>query len=139
MALQVQQTLSNTDIKALRATPFELVAAPGVGYVLEFMSAELFYDYGGTQYTETTDNLIIRYHNGSGQAVSEAIETTGFIDATGDIAIKAQPAAQATFLKAACDNLSIVLHNTGDGEFGGGHAASEIKVRVTYRKHLAGW
>lgn len=139
MALQVQQTLSNDDILNLRAAPFTLVAAPGAGRVIEFQSAILFYEYGGTQYTESADNLVIRYDDGTGQAVSEAIETTDFIDATGDVAIIAQPAAQAKILKAACDNQPLVLHNTGNGEFGGGHADSQITVRVTYRVHAAGW
>lgn len=139
MALSVQQTLDNDDILALRATPFTLVAAPGAGKVIEFMSAELFYDYGGTVYTESADNLIIRYADGSGQAVSETIETTAFIDAVADSAIIARPAAQLVFLKTACDNKALVLHNTGNGEFGGGDADSLIKVRVTYRVHSAGW
>src|SRR3954454_12093238 len=73
-------TLTNAEIKALRATPKTLVAAPGSGKVLEFLSAQLKLVAGANVLTESTANLAVKYTNGSGAQVSQTIEATGFID-----------------------------------------------------------
>lgn len=133
-----QVALTNAQMLALRATPITLVAAPGAGKMIEFISAELFFDRAGA-YTETADNMAIKYADGSGTAVSETIEATGFVDAAGDVAIKVAPAASTVIAKASAENLPLVLHNTGDGEYGGGNAANEILVKVAYRVHSTGF
>lgn len=133
--------LTNAEIKALRATPKTLVAAPGAGKKLEFVAAELYLDYGGTNvFTETTDNLAIRYNNTTGVIVSQAIETTGFIDQSADTATNALPKIDAIAAKSGCENLSLVLHNTGDGEIAGNAANNNLmRVKVAYRIWSTGW
>lgn len=131
-------SLTNAEMLALRATPKTLVAAPGAGYMIEFLSAELLFDYVGA-YTETADNMAIKYNNGAGASVSETIECTGFVDATADSVIKAAPASSAVLAKTACENLALVLHNTGDGEYGGGNAGNAVRVKVAYRVHATGF
>jgi hypothetical protein len=118
-------SITNAEMLALRAAPKTLVAAPGAGKVIQFLGALLFFDYTAA-YTESTDNLAIRYTDGSGTIVSQAIEAGGFVDATADT-------------MTACDNAVLVLHNTGDGELGGGNAANSVRVRVAYRIVPAGW
>jgi hypothetical protein len=130
--------LTNTNVLALRATPIELVAAPGAGYVLEFISAVLFFDYTAA-YTESADNLAVRYTDGSGVVVSVAIEATGFVDATADTFTNAIAIKDTITAKTGCDNKALVLHNTGDGEYGGGNASNVLRVKTSYRVHTAGW
>lgn len=134
-------SLTNAEIKALRATPKTLVAAPGTGKVLEFLGALLLLDYGGTNvFTETADNLAIRYNNGSGVIVSEAIESTGFIDQSADTLTNAIPKIDVIAAKTGSENLSLVLHNTGDGEIAGNAANDNtMRVKVTYRVWSTGW
>lgn len=133
-------TLTNAEIKALRAAPKTLVAAPGAGKVLEFISAQLFLDYGSNALTESTDNLAIRFGDGTGTIVSQAIEAGGFIDATADTMTNALPKIDAAAAKTACENKALVLHNTGDGEFGGNAGAdTTMRVKVAYRVHSTGW
>lgn len=133
-------SLTNAEIKALRAAPKELVSAPGAGYINEFLSARLFLDYGSNALTESADNLVIRYTDGSGTAVSEAIETTGFIDQTADTMIKVAQTTSAAIAKSACENKSLVLHNTGDGEIAGNAAADTVMdVQISYRVVPTGW
>ena len=128
--------LTNAEIKALRATPKTLVSAPGSGKFLEFVSAVLFLDYGSNALTETTDNLAIRFTNGSGAIVSQAIEATGFIDATADTVTNALPKIDAIVASASGANQALVLHNTGDGEYGGNAGADTvISAKVAYRIH----
>lgn len=136
----VEVTITNAQLKALRATPKELVAAPGSGYVLEFIRALVFLDYGSNVLTESADNMAIKLGDGSGTAVSETIEATGFIDAAADTLIPVIPAASAAIAKTAIDNKSLVLHNTGDGEYAGNAGADTVlRVRTTYRVHKTGW
>lgn len=127
-------TLTNAEIKALRATPKSLVAAPGAGYVLQFVSAVLKLKAGTNVLTESADNLAIKYTNGSGVAVSETIEATGFIDQSADTQTQTNAIKDAIVASASAENKALVLHNTGDGEYAGNAAAdATMNVYITYR------
>lgn len=124
-------TLTNAQVLALRATPIALVPAAGSTKVLEFVSAILVGKQTAGAWTETADNLGVRYTNGSGLQVSEDIETTGFFTA----AIKATSARAKLDPIGMLKNVPLVLHNLGDGEYGGGNVANSMLVRVFYRIH----
>lgn len=131
-------SITNAEMLALRATPKTLVAAPGAGYMLEFVSAVLMFDRTAA-YTETADNMAIRYVDGSGVIVSQAIEATGFVDAAGDAITNALPKIDALATAAQGENAALVLHNTGDGEYGGGNAANVVRVKIAYRRWSTGF
>jgi hypothetical protein len=40
---------------------------------------------------------------------------------------------------AQCVNQSLVIHGSGNGEFGGGNAANDLIVKVGYRVHASGF
>lgn len=126
-------TIPAASVAALRATPYTLVAAPGSGKVIQFLGATLILDYGSVAYTESADNLAIKYTNGSGVAVSDTIEMTSFIDATTDKMIQSIPVKDALMTA----NAALVLHNTGDGEFGNS-GDSLLRVKVMYVVHRTG-
>lgn len=129
-------TLTNAEIKALRATPKTLVAAPGSGYVLEFVSAVLKNNGGTNALTESADNMAVKYNNGSGVAVSQTVECTGFIDQTAATLTSALAVIDPIVAYASGANKALVLHNTGDGEWGGNAAADvTMTVKVAYRVH----
>jgi hypothetical protein len=117
--------LSIAQVKALRATPAVLVPAPGAGRALQLISGVIIYDYAAV-YTETADNLVARYTNGSGAAASQVIEATGFLDATTDELRPILPANDADMVA----NAALVLHNNGDGELGG--TGSPIRIFVQF-------
>lgn len=130
-------TLSNSEIKNARATPVELVAAPGAGNAIMFMGAMLKLNYGGTNvFTETADNFAIKYTNGSGVAVSDTIENTGFIDQSADTITNAVPIKDAIVAAASAENQALVIHNTGDGEIAGNAGNDNtITLRIYYVVH----
>ena len=132
-------TVEMTDIEAdnIRATPKELIATPGASAMIEFVGAVLALDYGGTAFTESADNLAIRFTNGTGVILSEAIEATGFADATADTVLFVAPLADGTSSITAATasvNQALVLHNTGDGEWGNS-GNSPIQIIIYYRIH----
>jgi hypothetical protein len=79
-------TVSSAEILALNATPKTLVAAPGAGKVLEFVSATLFFDATATAYAGIAagEDLAIRFTDGSGAIASTTLEVTGLLDQTSD-------------------------------------------------------
>lgn len=127
-------TITAAEIKAARATPVSLVAAQGVGNAIFFMGAQLKLNYGSEVFTETADNFAIRYTNGSGAIVSQAIENTGFIDQSADTLTSALPKIDAIVAATGAENQALVLHNTGDGEIGGNASDdSTITLRIFYQ------
>lgn len=129
-------TVSNSEIKALAATQKELVAAPGTGKMLEFVSAVLRLVAGTEALTETDYNLAIKYTDDAGVAVSDAIESTGFVDQTADTLTRAVPVKDAIVAESACEDEALVLDNTGGGEIAG-NASNDayMEVFITWREH----
>ena len=77
--------ISSAEILALFTTAKELVAAPGAGNVLEFVSLLLAYDYNTTAYTVTSaTDLAVKITDKTGASVSTTRAVTGFIDQTAD-------------------------------------------------------
>lgn len=126
-------TVSSAELLALRATPKTLVAAQGAGKAIQLLSAQLFLDYNSAGYTESSDNMAIRYTDGSGVIVSQAIEATGFIDQTADTLTVALPKIDAIAAATGALNKALVLHNTGDGEYESGD--SPLIVKIAYIVH----
>jgi len=127
----ISVSLTSAEILALRAAPKELVPAPGNDQVLQFLGAMLVLDYGTVQYTEAGDNLAIKYTDGSGVAVSQTIETTGFIDQAADTLTNAEPVINAIVAATGAVNQPLVLHNIGAAEFLAGD--STMLVNVSYK------
>ena len=126
----VKTEIDAEDVKTLRATPVTLVPAPGAGYINEFLSAILVLDYGSEVFTESGDNLAIKYTDDSGVAVSDTIESTGFIDQTADTITRGVPVKDAIAALSASANQILVLHNTGAAEIAGN--ASDDSVLTVY-------
>lgn len=125
-------TITNAQIKALRATPINLVGAPGAGYFNQFLGAVIKLNAGTNALTESGDNLVIQYDGG--QDASAAIETTGFLDQTADMIAVIPPATIALVAAADVENDALELFNTGDGEIAG-NAANDatLTIHIAYR------
>jgi len=119
----------------LAATQKELVAAVA-GKMHEFVKVIVALDWGTTAYTESDDNLVVRYTDGSGVIVSDVIEATGLADATEDTVCFAGPAPTTSALvtEAASTNQALVLDNSGNGEWGNS-GDSPLVVIIYYRTH----
>lgn len=125
--------VSSAELLALATTAKELVPVPGTGKVLEFISATIRYIAGSTGYTESTDDMVIRYSGG--QAASDAIDSTNFIDQT-DNEIRVIPhsttAMAITVDLEALKNTALQLFIPNDNPTLGN---GTLNVRTTYRIH----
>lgn len=128
-------TISTSELLALATTPKELVAAPGADLVVQFLGAELILDYNSVQYTESADNMVVKFENASGVAVSEIIEMTGFIDQAADTLTNAIPVKDNIVAASGCVNKALVMDNN-NANFAAGD--SPVRVKVTYKVITAG-
>lgn len=131
----VTVVIETTEVALLATTPIELVAAPGADKILQFISATFVMDYNSVQYTESGDNLGIKYTDASGVQVSENIECTGFIDQAADMVTNAINTKDNIVTAAGSVNKALVLDNLGSN-FGSGN--SELTIRIAYRVVTAG-
>lgn len=122
--------MTAAEVKALRATPKEIIAAPGAGKYCEVFSVALVLDFATTPYTETSDDLRFKYGDTSGTNLTAAIDSTGFLDQSADM-IATRYASTVTTALTNLDNKAVILHNTGDGELGAGD--SPVHVHIVYR------
>ena len=121
-------TLTTSEILNLRATPKILVAAQGANTFIRYLGATLRLVYGSSAYTESGDNLAVRFTDGSGVEVSETIETTGFIDQTVNTLTSSKPKLDAIVAQSASANAPLVLHNTGSAEFAAGDGSMVVYI-----------
>jgi hypothetical protein len=120
-------TLTNAQIATIDDTPIAIVAAGGAGTVHIVDSAVVFYDYGGTQYTLTTDDVVIEYSGSTDIAVIMA--NASFVAAADYLGV-VRPAVAVSVPVA---NKAIAIGTSGANAIGGGHADSTITVAVWYR------
>lgn len=125
--------ISSAEILALFTTPKEMVAAPGAGKVLEFISLTLAYDYGTVVYTiGAATDLQVKITDKSGAAVSTTQAVTGMIDqATDQLRALDKLEASVTPVVNAALVLTLAVANPtlGDGT---------IHAKVAYRVHATG-
>lgn len=130
----VKVSMTATEIKQLRASPKELVAAQGADTLIQLVNLQLVLNAGSEVLTETDDNLAVEYDDGSAVAVSGTIEATGFIDQAADTMTNAILAGDTIDALADVVNKNLVLINTGDGEYAGNASDdATLDAYVTYR------
>lgn len=119
--------LTSAEILLLYTTPKTLVAAPGTGKVIEFLSAVFFLDHGGTDYA-AGGAAVIQSITGN-TAVSDAIAAATLLNASADVYLVAQ-ALSAEIALDSNQGLELTnadaVHTTGDGL---------LTVHVAYRVH----
>lgn len=120
-------TISTAQVLAANTTPVELVAAPGAGKCLEFLSAAMFIDYNSATYATNGDITIQTGTTGTAQ--SDTVAAADFLFKTADFYRMVQVLSADTQLDA---NESLVWAvGTGDPVTGD----SPVYVHVAYRVH----
>lgn len=121
--------ISSTEIKLLVTAPKLLVAAPGSGQVLEFVSAVMFLDHDGGSDYDTNTNLTVQTVTGN-TTLSGAVTGANFLH---------QSADAYTIIHKLITAAGIVLNvNDGLELIAVGVPAtgtSPMKIKIAYRIH----
>lgn len=120
-------------ILTLNSVPVQLVAAPGNGYVLEFISALLALDYTAPVLTVVgCGDIEVRYSDAAGELVSVA-EGSAWLEAAADAMLLIDKLELTT---TPVNNAPLMLLvATADPAAGGN---STMHVKVAYRVHETG-
>lgn len=125
--------ISSAEILALFTTAKDLVAAPGAGKVLEFISLLLAYDYGTVVYTiGAATNLEVKITDKTGASVSTTQAVTGMIDQATD-QLRALDKLETSVTPV--DNAPLCLALAGANPTAGDGV---IHAKVAYRVHATG-
>jgi len=130
----VEINLTAANIVAMNTTPVEVVPAPGAGYVLEFISAALIYDYDTATYTGGGD-VTLEYSGGA--AVSTTVAAANSFGAAGDkIFSMAKLNAAGGYTLPV--NTGIDITNATGVFVNPGTAAGVGRLQISYRVHATG-
>lgn len=79
-------TVNNAAVRTMNATPVEIIPAPGSGKAIVDVRVNVKYVYATAAFDSvgSSDDMEIRYTDGSGAKVANDIETTGFLDQSSD-------------------------------------------------------
>lgn len=121
--------ITSAEILAMNTTPKELVAAVP-GSVIEFLSAVVILDHGGTDYT-TNGDLSVETGT-TGTTLSDTIAGADLLLASAD----AVRVVQALSADAQLDPGESIVLAVGTGDPAAGNGV--LRVKVAYRRHLTG-
>ncbi|NQV32906.1 MAG: hypothetical protein HQ515_09440 [Phycisphaeraceae bacterium] len=125
------------EIKAMAATPIELVVAPAANVLAEMVQIQCILNYGSEVLVEPSgpENFQVIYDNGSGTRIT-SWPVTAFITATADCHLQKGPGSigASTVATTAADVAkNIVLTNAGDEYTGNASNDTTMKIIFTYR------
>lgn len=135
MAQTAVVTLTAAQVRALRATPITVIAAPAAGKVIHLLSAQLKLAYGGTNAFTNPQDLVLRLVGTAGAILSGTITAAGFLDQAASMYQSCSAAAAPGIATAAnTEAQPLVIHNTGGSEITGNAANDNtLKVIVQYQ------
>lgn len=133
--LVIEVVLTSAQVKACRATPITIAAAPGPGLFIDLQGAVLLAKYAGTNPFTGAQNLALRYVDGSGIILSQTITGAGFIDQSVNMRTSGLPKVDPIATQAQSENKAVVLHNTGGAEITG-NAANDNTLIVKMNYHV---
>ncbi len=113
------QNITSTQIKALRATPKQIVAAPGAGFAIMIMSVQIHFNYGGSNVFTNGQGLLLRYGASGSNATSLVILDTLYTGSSSNYGFVAPRNSSEIVVY---DNLGIFVQNAGSSEITGNAA-----------------
>ena len=122
--------VSEAELEALNTTPHTLVAAPGAGKAIEFISAVIFYDHSTADYTTQGDLMVVT--GTTGTTVSDTIAGSAMVLGSAD-AYRIVQALSADVQLDINEAIAITIGTADPTD--PGTAAGKLTIKVTYRIH----
>ena len=128
--VNARTTLTNAQVLLLGTTGVTVAAAPGAGYFIDVIDGVGVFDYTGAYTAGAGVDLKLFYSSRTaGNAASNTIETTGWLDATEDKIIAFSGTPDDTIPSV---NTAVVIQGISATNLGGGNASNRVHIDVTY-------
>ena len=131
-------TITDAEIKLLVGTPKELVPTPGAGKYVEVVGVRLILRAGTEVLTESTDNLVVGYNDGT-VSIGETIESGTFLVSVTDAITNwfgKKDDVVADISTIVNQNVSLLNNNADFAGCASGDSA--LLVTIAYRIHTTG-
>jgi hypothetical protein len=127
----VSTTLTSAQVKALVATPIQLLAAPGAGKVHKILSTTSKLNYGGTNVFVCTFSQGIGLSYGAGTTpIGGGIGPAQLTPASNQSIAALTPLMTSSTVYTACSNQAVYFYNTIGIEISG-NAANDNTVQIS--------
>jgi hypothetical protein len=123
-------SLTATNLKALRATPMQLVAAPGAGKYVRVLSYDLIYTFLTSAFTNTNATMKL-FQGTTANAVALTADLGAILTNTASRQENGTAPIDVVDTIAHMQNVGLFLGNDGSAEFLVG--LGSLKVLVTYQ------
>lgn len=129
--LTVSGTLTNAQIKALHATPIQIIAAPGVGNVILVQRLVAKLNYGGTNVFTAAASQTIDAYYGTAISIGTTLNNAGIVAAASQLQSNGANVSAAAY--ASLSNVAVNLYNSVVTEIAGNAANNNtISYWVAY-------
>ena len=132
-------TVTTAQISGLYGAPKELVAAPGAHNAIQFLGATCVVDYDTGDWAADSNNLTIKYVDGSGTAASGTLSQNGLLSSGADAVGTFIPVALAAGAKTLTENRALVLCKATGNATVEASGATVMRVKVFYAIHPTGF
>ncbi len=128
--INVQLTLTNSQIKNLNATPITLIASPGAGFMIKLIQATGKLVYGGSNvFTAGASQSIGLFYGAAGQTAYNTLITNAILTGTtSQYNWAGSPATAPGVLFSLLENKAIVIQNPIATEISGNAANNNTAV-----------
>jgi len=135
--LTVSDTLTNAQIKALHATPIQIISNPGANAVISILSAVGTLNYGGTNVFTAAAGQTVRLYLGAGTtniASNALVPNAMLISSSSQISALEPQISDTSTVYSVVSNQAVYLYNPSATEISGNAANDNtISYNVTYQ------
>lgn len=134
--LSVSGTLTNTQVKNLRATPVQIVAAPGAGNIIQVVTWSMTMNYGGTNAFTAPSSALVNLFIGASVVAADGLYGTALTSTTSRYAqgVAFDLGVLAGFAYSSLANAALNIGNNGGAEIAGNAANNNtVSYNVLYR------
>ncbi len=131
-------TLTNSQIKALHATPIQIIAAPGSGKSIYVVGLTAKLVYGGTNvFTAAASQAIGLYYNNNTTAINVGttfITNSMIVSSANKFTLKTSGASSSNQVAGVLDNVNVAAYQDGSATEITGNAGNDntINIQVAY-------